>query len=216
VLTSSTPDHGLTGLSGWLASVMESAGEVGVGLLTALETVFPPIPSEAVLPLAGFLTRRGDLSLPLVLLAATVGSYVGALVLYGLGAWWGRERASRAIARIPLVDREDVDRASDWFDRHGRLAVFSGRLVPGVRSLISLPAGATRMPLVTFTVYTVAGSALWNGLLVGGGVWLGDRWDQVERYAGWLDVVVVVVAVLGVGWLVRKQVLKRRRARSAM
>ncbi len=209
--SSSSPTSELQGLSGWVASVMESLGEVGVGALTALETVFPPIPSEVVLPLAGFLTRQGGLSLPLVLVAATAGSLVGALLLYGLGAWLGHERATTVLARLPLVDREDVDRASAWFDRHGRAAVFFGRLVPGVRSLVSLPAGATRMPLATFTLFTVAGSLLWNGLLVGAGALLGDRWEQVDQYAGWIDRVFVAALVLVVGWAVVRRLRARRR-----
>lgn len=209
---SSSPAE-LPGLSGWVASVMDSLGEPGVAALTALETVFPPIPSEVVLPLAGFLTRQGTLSLPLVLVAATAGSLVGALALYGLGAWLGHVRATAMLARVPLVDREDVDRASDWFDRHGRAAVFFGRLVPGVRSLVSLPAGANRMPLVTFTVYTLAGSLLWNGLLVGAGAWLGDRWDQVDQYAGWIDRVFVLALVAVVAWAVVRRLRGRRAQR---
>ena len=203
----------LPGLTGWVASVMEAMGEVGVGALTALETVFPPIPSEVVLPLGGFLTRQGDLSLPWVLVAATAGSLLGALVLYGLGAWLGRQRATAVLARIPLVDREDVERASAWFDRHGRAAVFFGRLVPGVRSLISLPAGASRMPLGRFAAYTTAGSLVWNGLLVGAGVWLGDRWEQVESYAGWLDRVFVAALAVVVVWAAWRRVRSRRAAR---
>ncbi len=210
--SSSSPDD-LPGLTGWVASVMDALGELGVAALTALETVFPPIPSEVVLPLAGFLTRQGSLSLPLVLVAATAGSLVGALALYLLGAWLGHDRAAAVLARIPLVDREDVDRASDWFDRHGRAAVFLGRLVPGVRSLVSLPAGANRMPLVTFTVYTVAGSLLWNGLLVGAGAWLGDQWEQVDQYAGWIDKVFVGALVVVVAWAVLRRLRSRRAKR---
>lgn len=203
----------LPGLTGWVAGVMNAMGEVGVGLLTALETVFPPIPSEVVLPLGGFLTRQGDLSLPWVLVAATLGSVVGALALYGLGAWLGHDRATAVLSRIPLLDRDDVERASGWFDRHGRSAVFFGRLVPGVRSLISLPAGANGMPVLQFTAYTTAGSLLWNGLLVGAGVWLGDRWEQVEAYAGLLDKVFIGALVVVVAWAVVRR-LRSRRARA--
>jgi membrane protein DedA with SNARE-associated domain len=200
----------LPGLTGWVASVMEAMEEPGVGLLTALETVFPPIPSEVVLPLGGFLTRQGGFSLPLVLLSATLGSVLGALALYGLGAWLGRERATAVLSRVPLVDREDVERASAWFDRHGRAAVFFGRLVPGVRSLISLPAGANGMPLVQFTAYTTGGSLVWNTLLVGAGVLLGDRWDQVEQYSSWLDRALIAALVGVVGWAVWRRVRARR------
>lgn len=212
--TDTTVPTELPGLSGWVASVMNAMGEPGVGLLTALETVFPPIPSEVVLPLGGFLTRRGDLSLPLVLLAATLGSVLGALALYGLGAWLGRERATAVLSRVPLVDREDVERASAWFDRHGRAAVFFGRLVPGVRSLISLPAGASGMPLAQFTAYTAGGSLVWNALLVGAGVLLADRWDQVDSYASWLDRALVAALLAVVGWAVWRRVRRARAART--
>lgn len=210
--SAATDPAALPGLTGWVASVMNAMGEPGVGLLTALETVFPPIPSEVVLPLGGFLTRQGDLSLPLVLLAATLGSVLGALALYGLGAWLGRERATAALSRVPLVDRQDVERASAWFDRHGRAAVFFGRLVPGVRSLISLPAGANAMPLLQFTAYTTGGSLVWNGLLVGAGVMLGERWEQVESSASWLDRVLVAALVAVVGWAVWRRLRARRAA----
>ena len=202
----------LPGLTGWVASVMDATGEPGVGLLTALETVFPPIPSEVVLPLGGFLTRQGDLSLPLVLLAATLGSVLGALALYWLGARLGRERATAALSRVPLVDREDVERASAWFDRHGRSAVFFGRLVPGVRSLISLPAGTNRMPVPQFVAYTAGGSLLWNGLLVGAGVLLGERWEQVDAYASWLDRALVAALVAVLVWAVWRRLRVRRAA----
>lgn len=208
-------DTGLTGLSGFIAEVIGRMGEPGVAVLTAAETVFPPIPSEVVLPFAGYLAQRGTLSLGWVLVAATLGAVVGAVALYGFAATVGQERARALLARIPLVDRDDVDRASDWFARHGRSAVFLGRLVPGVRSLVSLPAGAQRMPLVQFVAYTAAGSLLWNGLLVGAGYGLGTQWETVEAYAGWLDWLLIGALVLVVGWLVVRRVrVDRDRART--
>ena len=155
-----------------------------------------------MLPFAGYLAYQGDLSLGWVLFAATLGALAGALALYAFAAKVGQERASALLARIPLVDRADVDKASDWFARHGPAAVFFGRLLPGVRSLVSLPAGAQRMPLVKFVAYTTAGSLVWNALLVGGGYALGTQWERVEAYAGWLDKVLIGVLVLVVGWLV--------------
>ena len=200
----------LTGLSGVVSDVVAALGEVGVGLLTLVENVFPPIPSEVILPLAGYLANRGRLDVVGVLIAATAGSLLGALLLYTLGARLGRDRAKRLLARLPLVDVEDIDRAAGWFDRHGPAAVFFGRLIPGVRSLISLPAGAARMSVAHFTALTVAGSALWNGLLVGAGYALGTQWRVVDRYAGVLDwiVIAVLVAVIGLG-VVRR--LRQRR-----
>lgn len=195
----------LGGFTGWAADIMVSLGSAGVGLITLLETVFPPIPSEVVLPLAGYLAGQDQLSLPGVVTAATVGSLIGALVLYGLAARLGAERARRVIGRIPLMTEQDADRATDWFHRHGRIAVFTGRLVPGVRSLVSLPAGATRMPLLSFCVFTALGSVLWNSVLVGAGVALSSRWREVEKYSTVLDAVVIgaVVAVIAAG-VVRK------------
>lgn len=204
----------LTGLSGFIADVIRQLGEPGVAVLTALETIFPPIPSEVVLPFAGYLAQRGDLSLSWVLVGATLGALLGALVLYAFAARVGQERASALLARLPLVDRDDVDNASDWFARHGRSAVFFGRLVPGVRSLVSLPAGAQRMPLAQFVAYTAAGSALWNGLLVGAGYGLGTQWERVEGYAGWLDWILIGALVLVVGALaLRRWRIHRSRVR---
>ena len=203
----------LSGILGWAESVIAALGVWGVGLLVALETVFPPIPSEVVLPLAGFLTTRGLLNLPVVLVTATVGSYVGALVLYRMGSALGLERSISALSRLPLVDREDFDRAAKWFERHGKASVFFGRLIPGVRSLISLPAGAKRMNLGTFSLLTIAGSALWNGLLVGAGALLGTQYRVVERYSSYINLALWAVVFLILAWLVLRWVRKRRAQR---
>ena len=194
----------LTGLAGFVAGLIDALGELGVGLLTALETVFPPIPSEVVLPLAGFLSQQGRLNLWWVLVAAVLGSVLGAVVLYAGAAKLGERRATDLLARLPLVDRADVERASAWFERHGRTAIFFGRLVPGVRSLISLPAGAQRMPLGQFLLFTTAGSTVWCAALVGAGYALGTQWERVGQYAdivGWA--VVVVLAAVAVVFVVR-------------
>ena len=153
----------LTGLLGWAERVMTTLGEWGVGVLVLLETVFPPLPSEVVLPLAGFLTSQGEMNVALVIATSTLGAYLGALGLYGLGAALGQDRSIRLLAKLPLVDREDFERADAWFGRHGKVSIFFGRLIPGVRSLISLPAGAQRMNLTTFTVFTFAGSGCGTG-----------------------------------------------------
>ena len=202
--------HELTGILGWAERVMNSLGEWGVGFLVLVETVFPPLPSEVVLPLAGFLSSQGSLSLPLVMATSTLGAYVGALGLYALGAALGQDRAIRVLARLPLVDREDFERADGWFRRHGRSSVFFGRLIPGVRSLISLPAGAQRMPLLTFSLLTVAGSGIWNGVLIGLGAALGTQYALVERYSRFLNY--ALYAVLA-GLLVALVVRRIRRAR---
>lgn len=205
--------HELTGILGWAERMINSLGEWGVGFLVLLETVFPPIPSEVVLPLAGFITSQGAMSLPLVIATSTAGAYVGALGLYALGAALGQERSVRVLARLPLVDREDFERADAWFSRHGNASVFFGRLIPGVRSLISLPAGAQRMNLFTFSALTLAGSGVWNGLLIGLGVALGTQYALVEQYSRYLNYALyAVLAGLLVGLVVRRVRRARRRA----
>lgn len=202
----------LTGILGWAERMMNSLGEWGVGFLVLLETVFPPIPSEVVLPLAGFITSQGAMNLPLVIATSIAGGYVGALGLYALGAALGQERSVRILARLPLVDREDFERADGWFSRHGKASVFFGRLIPGVRSLISLPAGAQRMNLLTFSVLTLAGSGIWNGVLIGLGVALGTQYALVEQYSRYLNYAVyAVLAGLLVGLVVRR--VRRARQR---
>ena len=200
---------GFSGLSGWVIGIVERLGAVGAGLLTLLETVFPPIPSEVVLPLAGYLAGRGDLDFVTVLVAATVGSVLGALLLYAAGLRLGRDRAAALLSRLPLVEERDVLRAERWFDRRGQTAVLVGRLVPGVRSLVSLPAGAERMPLGRFTLLTALGSLVWNTLLVGAGALLGRQWQVVERYADVLNYAVTGVVVVLVAWFVVRRLRRR-------
>lgn len=186
----------LTGLVGWIADVIAALGSVGVGMLTLAEVFFPPIPSELVLPMAGFLAGRGRLSLVAAVIASTIGSTAGALALYWLARAWGVDRVAALLRRLPLMEEEDLDRARDWFDRHDRSAVFIGRLVPGVRSLISLPAGFQKMPLGMFLTLTTVGSAIWNTALVAGGYLLGSQWQSIGRYSDWLNLGVIAVLVL--------------------
>ena len=203
-----TEDMG--GLSGLVLQLIDAVGEWGVALMLFVETVFPPIPSELILPLAGALAGSGDMNVVLLVATATLGAYVGALVLYWLGAVLGLERSIRWLSKLPLVDREDFDSAAGWFHRHGRSAVFFGRFIPGVRSLISLPAGADRMPLVTFSLFTIIGSGLWNTLLIGLGVALGTQYELIDRYAKYLDYAVYAAIAGVVLWLVVRAVRRRR------
>ncbi|WP_233494052.1 DedA family protein [Desertihabitans brevis] len=199
----------------WVVSLMTVIGAPGVGLAILLENVFPPIPSEVVLPLAGFTAQQGNFSVVAALLWATAGSLVGAWLLYALGAAFGERRLAAIADKIPLTEAGDVHRATAWFDRHGARAIFLGRLVPGVRSLISIPAGVDRMNPLTFTLYTLLGSALWNSLLIGAGYLLGTRWHLVEQYMGVISrvvyVILVALLVYLVWWLIRRQ----RRAATA-
>ncbi|MGS2618033.1 DedA family protein [Micromonospora sp. LZ34] len=202
----------LGGLTGWVAGIIDAAGAVGVALLVALESIVPPIPSEIVLAMAGYLAGEGRFNVVLVMVAATAGSLLGALVLYWLGAVVGEDRLKRWLDRLPLVDLDDLEKADRWFERHGRWAVFFGRMVPVVRSLVSVPAGANRMPLAEFVVLTTLGSGIWNSLFVGLGFALGSRWQQVEKYSNWFDYGIVAVFVLMIAWwVVKKSRLRRSR-----
>ncbi|WP_448610634.1 DedA family protein [Geodermatophilus sp. URMC 60] len=203
------------GITGFLLDMVERLGAVGVGFAILLETVIPPIPSEAVLGLAGVLINDDRLSIVPVVLFATLGSILGAVFFYYVGRALGPRRSHAFLDRLPLVETEDVDRTFAWFERHGRSAVFFGRMVPIVRSFISVPAGVVRMPFAQFVVYSAAGSLIWNSVLIGLGVAAGDFVQQNLHY---LDYAVVAAVALGIGYLVLKRyrdVRRHRRARRA-
>lgn len=172
-------------MSGWITSTLTSMGYAGVLWLTFLENVFPPIPSELIMPLAGYLVAQGRMTLVGAVLAGTAGSMLGALLLYGLGRWYGEERLKRFAERHGrwlTLSPDDIDRASRWFARRGGWAVFVCRLIPGLRSLISIPAGIHCMSLTKFLIASALGTLLWTGLLVGLGQLLGENFEQVGRY----------------------------------
>lgn len=187
----------------WVLRIMESVGGPGIALAIFLENLFPPIPSEVVLPLAGFTAANGRYTIVEAVLWATLGSVVGALLLYGIGAVVGMDRLRVIAHKMPLVDVSDVDKADVWFTKHGRKAVFFGRLIPGIRSLISIPAGVDRMPLTGFLAMTTAGSLLWNTALISAGYALGSRYHLVEQYIDPISKVVYAIIILTfVAWVV--------------
>lgn len=200
------------GIVGYVSDLVERLGGPGAGLAVALENLFPPIPSEVILPLAGFVAAQGRISLIGAIFWTTLGSVVGALALYLIGASLGRDRMRAIVARLPLVKLSDVDRTEAWFLRHGVKAVFFGRMIPIFRSLISIPAGVERMPVATFLLYTTLGSLIWNSTFVLAGYLLGDNWHLVEGYVGALQKVVIVVCVAAAAWFVGSRVLRARRA----
>lgn len=171
-------------LAEWAVEVMETLGGFGAAVIVGLDNLFPPIPSELVLPLAGFSASRVVFSLPEALFWTTLGSVVGAVIVYLAGMLLGRDRTRRLVARIPLVSVSDFDKTEAWFTRHGTKAVFFGRMVPLFRSFISLPAGVERMNFPQFLALTTLGSLIWNTVFVGAGYLLGENWHRVEAYAG--------------------------------
>jgi membrane protein DedA with SNARE-associated domain len=198
----------LSDLTTWAKDFVESAGYVGVFLMVVLENVFPPIPSEAILPLAGFLAGEGRFWLPAVILAATMGAVAGALILYYAAYWFGEARLRWLIRKYGkwfAVSERDLDSANAWFDHHGYKAVFLCRMVPIVRSLVSLPAGLRRMNLVPFIAYTAIGSGLWNSLLIVAGWWLGDNWEDVSHLVDYLDYPMYVAIIGALIWFIWKK-----------
>ncbi|MEE1819655.1 DedA family protein [Streptomyces sp. SP18ES09] len=203
------------GFAGWAAGLLDTLGGPGAGLAIALENLFPPLPSEVILPLTGFAAGQGVLSLGSALFWTTLGSVVGAVALYWIGALFGRQRMHALWARLPLVKVSDLERTERWFARHGTKAVLLGRMVPIFRSLISVPAGVERMPLHVFVALTTVGSLLWNSVLVLAGYWLGDRWDLVEGYVGVLSKIVLVLVVVALAAFLAVRFRGRGRGRRA-
>ncbi|CAM5559154.1 DedA family protein OS=Streptomyces tendae OX=1932 GN=GUR47_35285 PE=4 SV=1 [Streptomyces tendae] len=200
-ITLALPQEPADGIAGWAADLVDAMGAPGAGLAVALENLFPPLPSEIILPLTGFAAGQGVISLFAALFWTTLGSVVGAAVLYWIGALVGRERMYAIWAKLPLVKTSDLERTEEWFAKHGTKAVF-GRMVPIFRSLISVPAGLERMPLPTFLLLTGLGTLMWNTVLVMSGYWLGDQWDKVGDYVGVLSKVVLVAVVLALAFYI--------------
>jgi membrane protein DedA with SNARE-associated domain len=190
----STADSGIIAeITNWLVRLMSMVGGPAVGFGIAIESIFPPIPSEVILPLAGFSAAQGKLSLVEALIWATIGSLIGAWVLYGVSRAIGIDRLAAIGAKIPGVVPEHFERADHWFNKYGTWSVLVGRVIPVVRSLISIPAGINRMNFLHFTGWTLLGSFVWNSLLIGFGYGLGSQWCLI---LGVLDKVEIVIIVL--------------------
>ena len=188
-------------------------GYFAVGALIFIENVFPPIPSELILPLSGFFTTTTDMVLPLVIVSATIGSVTGAFILYGIGYVLNRERLMRFFNTRPMrllgFKGSDISSAIDWFDRKGQASVLICRCIPVVRSLISIPAGVARMNIAKFTLFTLLGSAVWNSILCSLGAAAGEAWEQVTAQAEWISdvvkyVIIAIIAVVAVYWIVKR------------
>jgi membrane protein DedA with SNARE-associated domain len=190
----------------WIEGVIARLGYVGVAVLTLLENVFPPIPSELVIPLAGFVAAQGELRFSGVIAAASAGSLAGAALWYGLARRIGERRFRAWIERYGkwlTISVDDLDRAQDWFRRHGRTAVLVGRLIPGVRTLISLPAGFLRMPVLPFLLFSAVGTVAWTTALAAAGLVLEANFALV---AGYIDLVADALLVLLGAFLARRYV----------
>lgn len=188
-----------------MLSIMEQFGYLGVFLLIAIENIFPPIPSEAVLLFGGFMTTQAQLNIVIMIITATLGSLVGGIVLYFVGKIFNKERLKKMISgkigKLLRLKVEDIDKADKWFDEKGNKTVFFCRFIPIVRSLISIPAGMSEMPFGKFLLYTTAGSAIWNTVLLTIGNQLGENWANMltvfEQYSHITLIVLAIIFVLG-------------------
>ena len=196
----------------WIETIVETMGVFGIALLMLLENVFPPIPSELIMPLAGFVAARGEANILLVILAGTLGSLAGATFWYAIGRLvdheWMKRLADRH-GRWLTVTRAEITKADDWFDEHGHHAVLIGRVIPTIRTLISVPAGLSEMPLSRFLIYSGIGTAIWTTLLALFGYWLGSGYSRLER---WIDPISYgILALIVAIYLWRVATFSRRR-----
>ena len=200
----------------WIVSIIEHAGYLGIFVLMFAENVFPPIPSELIMPMGAMLAEDGEMSFPLVMLAGTLGSFLGQSLLFYLSRKFGPDRLKRWATdhgHWVAISVEEIDRAQEWFGkRRGNVAVFLGRLVPGIRSLISIPAGLAKMPVGSFLCWTLLGTMIWNGALLAAGRLIADNYEQVESY---LDPITTGFVIVLVGSYLRRVVRSFRKGSAA-
>jgi len=200
----------------WITNTVNSLGYWGIGLLMFLENLFPPIPSELIMPLAGFTVAQGKMEFLYVILAGVIGTVAGALPWYYVGKLLGKENLQRLADRYGkwlAISRQDIAKAVHWFDQYDGQAVFLCRLVPGVRTLISIPAGISRMPLVPFLLYSTLGTLLWVGLLTYAGYLLGSNYHLIERFIDPISKLVLLALIITPIWWIWRRKVKRRRKR---
>ncbi len=193
-------------------------GYIAITALILFENIFPPIPSELILPLSGFLVSKTSMTLPLVIAFATIGSVVGAYILYGFGRLLSQERLEgffdTKLMRMLGFHSDDVAKAIGWFDRKGQITVLICRCVPVVRSLISIPAGTAKMNMVRFALYTLVGSLAWNTVLCTLGFWAGDAWEVITAQAEWVStavkVAIVIIGLIVVVWWIKFRIIPAR------
>jgi len=197
----------------WVEQIISSMGYVGLYLVMFLENVFPPIPSEVVLPLAGSLTLTGRFSVFWITVIGMLGSLTGAFLFYGLGKWLGEPRVRTIIekyGRYALLSTNDLDRSLEWFDKYDDWVIFFSRMVPIVRSLISIPAGIASMNITKFSFFTILGTALWSFLLALGGRLLGEQWPLIAEFINTYQNIVLVIAVAAVLLFIGSRLFKKK------
>lgn len=202
----------------FIISLMGQFGYFGVFFLIALENVFPPIPSEVILLFGGFMTTYTSLNIALMVVAATLGSLLGAIVLYYIGKILNKERLKKIVSgkvgKVLRLKEKDIDMADHWFDTKGNKTVFFCRFIPIVRSLISIPAGMSEMPMAKFLLYTTVGSAIWNTVLIIIGNRVGENWESIlgvfDQYSHIVLILLILIFVLFIVWFYTKKQKKKK------
>jgi membrane protein DedA with SNARE-associated domain len=192
----------------WITNIITSLGYWGIGLLMFLENLFPPIPSELIMPLAGFTVAKGDMQIFPVMVAGVVGTVLGALPWYYAGKLLGEERLRKlanSYSKWLGITGKDIDKSTAWFEKHGNNAVLMGRMVPGVRTLISIPAGISDMDILPFVLYSTIGTTLWVGFLTATGYFLGNNYERVDEYLAPVSKIVLVTLAIAFGLFVWKK-----------
>ncbi|AAT04668.1 DedA family protein [Listeria monocytogenes] len=199
----------------WITSIMADFGYIGIFVLIMVENLFPPIPSEIILTFGGFMTTVTSLNVVMVIIVATLGSVVGAILLYKVASYFGKERLTKIVlkyGRILRLKESDIERAESFFLKYGSWAVFLCRMIPLIRSLISIPAGMTKMKMSRFLILTTAGSLLWNTVLIGLGAVLGESWNEIvvfmDSFSTIIYSVIAILVVVGLGFFFRARFKK--------
>lgn len=208
-------------MQAWIIEIMNQFGYLGIFLLIAIENIFPPIPSEVILLFGGFMSTYTNMHIVGIIIASTLGSLVGAYVLYFIGKIFNKERLKKIvrgkIGKVLRLKEKDIDMADEWFDKKGNKTVFFCRFIPIVRSLISIPAGMSEMPLGKFTLYTVVGSLIWNMVLSIAGQTVGANWESIlaifEQYSHIAAIVLVILGVGAIVWFYSKKRTKKSKTK---
>ncbi|WP_409303840.1 DedA family protein [Peribacillus sp. SCS-155] len=188
-------------MQSWITDFMEQFGYLGIFLIIALENVFPPIPSEVILPFGGFMTTYSDMSIAGVIAAATAGSILGAVILYGIGLLLDVERLEKIVDRwghILRITKDDIRKADAWFDKYGYWTVLFCRMIPLIRSLISIPAGMSNMKFPLFLLFTAIGTLIWNIILVSVGAALGENWEKITHFMDIYSNIAYILIAIGI------------------
>ena len=201
----------------FILHIIEQFGYFGVFFLILIENVFPPIPSEVILLFSGFFSTYTNLNVLYMIVASTLGSFLGAIILYYIGKIFNKERLKKIVkgklGKILFLKEKDIDKADEWFDNKGNKSVFFCRFVPIVRSLISIPAGMSEMLMVKFIIYTVCGSMIWNTVLICLGYKLGDNWEYVLTILDNYQLIVIVILIIVFGYVIIKFYRKKRKSK---